>query len=389
MITIESFTDIEDLKFQIASNPDVINAYAQFANLLGYGWCGGTATNEVGKDFNVIKDTDVEGQSSYSAIANYRASDPFGNTGTHYWADKRLKMNFSRFKILIDPAKMNFEPPLITNYQPKAIETYVAANKTNTDANVSLAFSSDVTDTKSHSVSTNVTAGVELSLEAEADVPEVAKFKTGVKYSFSIAKGWTDGEDHSTGKSVTPTFSNTLPKGTQAVLSVIAATTKSESKYAMGATVQFDVTFNNFLRATFNAFRVGTILATDRPFYPYKLGLKSASNDMSSAEFAQNIYNHRNIPNSSEWDFNAIEKQYPGALNNIMAMIQTPVEVVLKGKFTDIMGDNIHIEMDMPTPIPGFNSNTADSPGSPVTLHKEDKSNSNSSNSVYSNVKLI
>jgi Aerolysin toxin len=58
MSIIPEFSSPEELMRKAATDPATVQNLASFAHVLGFGWCGGTRSQQVGEDFDVIMERD-------------------------------------------------------------------------------------------------------------------------------------------------------------------------------------------------------------------------------------------------------------------------------------------------------------------------------------------
>jgi hypothetical protein len=117
--TMYSFNSEEDLIAKIISDESFVSDHAQLADLLGFGWCGGTASRYVGDDFKFTR----LGDGKYSLKANYRSNDPYASG---YQSNQRLEMIFDNVKLYIDGDTLNFGKSKITKLEPiSSFSSYV------------------------------------------------------------------------------------------------------------------------------------------------------------------------------------------------------------------------------------------------------------------------
>jgi len=347
MPKITGFKDVNDLKYKIADNQTVKNKLAYFAHILGYGWCGGTQTDKVGYGFDVIyignqpEDRDL-GKGDYLVEAHYDKDDPYSDG---YWADKRLKMVLSNFRVKFDPEKMNYKmPPEITDLKPLTVSQYWAKNDGDSEDTASKSFDYELTETKTHSTSFKFTEGFKLSEEWSAGVPLFGGEKTTVEFSFTAEQGWTNSESSSVVTKDSESYTGKLPPHSKRLIELVALRQEGSLDYNANVKIEFNVKFYNFLRWSGNA---RNDHPEDRPFYLVTFG-----NDSKSAfEDIVDKYDHRNISGYSKWDWNWIEENFKSTLDNVINFFRNdPVTAEIPGQFSSIRGTNVEIKAHAPEP---------------------------------------
>jgi hypothetical protein len=91
---MSSFTGAEHLKYKVASSSTILRNLACLADMLGFAGAGGAQSRYIGGRFDVTRSAD----GTYAMQARYNASDPYASG---YWADKRLGITLSNFRVTI------------------------------------------------------------------------------------------------------------------------------------------------------------------------------------------------------------------------------------------------------------------------------------------------
>lgn len=336
MLNIEHYKDEEDLRFKVASHPIVIERLALLAHILGFGWCNGTRSQYVGGDFDVSKSG-----SSYILQARYHRDDPFADG---YWSNRRLRITLSNFVVLIDPLKLSFGKPFITDLQPSTLSTILAENPSKNEAQITKTTSVQLAKTISHSTSVSFTEGLKLSAMQKVSIP-FAESRISEEFSFSSTQGWSDSESTTTSNTESDSCTVKVPPHSKVHIRVIAERTKSEVNYTGEAFVEFDVAFEGFLRYSGNARKDHP---TGRPIVKVQFG----NEKKHGLEDIIDKYEHRHIPDYSEWDWNWIETNFPGNVGMIVQFLKGGIGTRLSGKFKKVAGTNVHFDIGEPEPLP-------------------------------------
>lgn len=188
----------------VFKDPQFIKGWAEIANYLGIGWCGGTASNVVGGDFTVEKVTTLEEAAKYQndfdgfqnvpfyvIKANYNKDDPYASG---YRANERLKMFISDADILFDPDTLEFGPALHSKLEPLAVVSKIIRNNSLSEITSPVAVEySDATSTSlTHSANVGIKLGVKHATVVKAspvgvgaDVSNEVNFEISAGYNFS------------------------------------------------------------------------------------------------------------------------------------------------------------------------------------------------------------
>lgn len=337
MLNIEHYKDEEDLRYKVASHPIVIEKLALLAHVLGFGWCGGTRSQHIGGDFDVSKSG-----TSYILQARYNKNDPFSDG---YWADRRLKITLSKFIVLIDPSKLSFAKPYITEMEPSTLSTSVATNFSHeTAANTTCTASYQLAKTVTHSTNFSFTEGVKISAKQKVSIP-FAESEISEEFSFSSTQGWTNSESTTESETLAKSCNVEVPRRSKVHVAVIVERTKSEVNYTGEALVEFDVAFEGFLRWSGNGRKDHP---TNRPTMKAQFG----SEEKHGLEDIIDQYEHRHIPGYSDWDWDWIEKNFPGSMKMIVEFLKGGIGTRISGKFKKVAGIDVHFNIGEAEPLP-------------------------------------
>jgi hypothetical protein len=320
-------TDVENLKYKVASNPTVIKRLAYFANMLGFGLCGGTQSQYLGENFDVSRNAD----GSYSMQAHYNKNDPYAGG---YWADKRLKITLSNFRITIDPATFKYGKPAISSLTPIALDTGLATNPNSTESTITVALNSSHTDSYAHETNVSFTQGIKVGIKNKAKVPLFGESEVTTEFSFSATEGWKNTSTTTNVVGTTWTYSAKVPARSKKLITLVGSRSKSDISYSAVARITFDVSFYGFLRWSGNA---RSDHPTNRPFVTAKFGTDSTS----GLDVILDQYDHAYIANYSGWDWDWIKAIGNSYIGSTMGFFRRGITVPLTGKFKGVVGTNV------------------------------------------------
>lgn len=320
-------TDVENLKYKVASDTIVIKRLAYFADALGFSWCGGTQSPYLGENFDVYRNAD----GSYSMQAHYNKNDPYS---AGYWANKRLKITLSNFRIGIDPATFKYGRPTITSLTPIALDTGFATNPNQTQSTITVALNSAHTDTFAHETNVSFTQGVKVTIKNKAKVPFFGESEVSTELSVSATEGWKNTTTTADVVGTTWTYSAPVPARSKKLITLVGARSKSDISYIAVAYVSFDVSFYGFLRWSGNARKDHP---TNRPFMTATFG----SSNLSGLEAILDQYDHSNIPGYSNWDWDFVKAVGNSHIGSTMGFFRRSITVPLSGKFSGVVGTNV------------------------------------------------
>lgn len=324
--SIGPVVDLENLKYKVANDPTVIKNLARWANMLGFAWCGGTQTPYVGNNFDVSRNSD----GSYAINAHYNSSDPYASG---YWADQRLKMTISNFRLSIDPATFAYGSPTMTSLDPIAIDSGTAINPNDTEASIAVALNSNHTDSYAHETNVSFTEGVKLTIKSKAEVPFFGSSEVDTEFSFSATEGWKNTSTTTDVVGTTWTYTSKVPAHSKKLIQLMGLRTKSNVSYTAVATITFDVSFYGFLANGGNA---RSDHPTNRPFMTATFN----SGDLSGIEAMLDLYDHSYVENLGNWDWHWIKANANSYLGSLVGFFRRGITVPLDGHFTGVVGTN-------------------------------------------------
>ncbi|WDV45000.1 aerolysin family beta-barrel pore-forming toxin [Clostridiaceae bacterium M8S5] len=331
-----TFTDEEDLKRNIINSPDFIKYHAYLAHYMGFGWCGGTASQYVGEDFSFRKDGN-----NYILQANYNKNDPHSGG---YWADKRLKMTISNVRFYIDTDSLTLGDEKVTTLDPVMLQSFKAVNKGDTEDTANVSFTYTKGQTVSNSFTYSFEEGIQVNSTAKIDVLFVSA-SLNYGWSFKAGQSWTNGTETASSTSVTTGYNTAVPAKSSRTVKLMSFKTKSDVPYTANIYMDYDITFSGFLRWGGNA---RSDHPTNRPFVNITFG----EGDKTAQEQIKDIYEHRDINGYSNWDWSWMENEF-GADNVkiVVSQICRPKGAHVDGKFTCIDGTHVEIVADDPIPL--------------------------------------
>lgn len=355
----------DDLKMRIARDPELIRRLADLADMIGFGWCGGTQYDWVGWGFDVVQETSQVSPSATAVPtgnvvikARFNPDDPYVRgpmEGT------RLSMTLSNFRVLIDPSTMTLAAPLVTSLEPATIGYTTAKNESDGEDTLAKAFAYQLQTAVTHTTSYSFTEGTKVSISAKTSVgsDDVVKVEitAGFEFNFSATQGWSDATQTTTGQTLTETYTAKIPAHTQRQISLVATVTSAEATYSATAVVAFDVTFSGFLRWAGNA---RSDHPQDRPLASLTFGTPT----MSAFEHIVDSYTRRADTTGATWDWTWIEAETGanGRLADAVDWFRNRIVVPLSGKFSGVGGTSAWITagpavaLDAPVAAPAVSS---------------------------------
>lgn len=336
---IPEFSSAEDLMRKVATDETVVRNLASFAHVLGFGWCGGTRSQNVGEDFDVILDRDT-----VIVKAHYDPKDPYADG---YMAHERLKMTFRNFRLDINTAEFRYAAPRITSRETLGLASVWARNASSVEDTVTQSFTFATTEAVTHSAGAKISssAGVKVSASGGASVPFVADGKVTAEASLVVTAEGTYGlsKSRSTTTTHTANYTGRLKPMTQRLLKLSVTKAEADVDYTSEGVVLYDVTLSGFLRAGGNALRTHP---TDRPMYECPLGGQAGALGWIRW-LAEN-----DQPNRSRWDLDWIRNQgWGGTLDAVLDFARQPTRARLTGSFKIAAGVDATIVGGQDTPI--------------------------------------
>ncbi len=312
------YKSYEDLKYKILSSDHFLKKWSNLAAMLGFSWPCGTAANEVGKDYSIVKEGD-----HYNITANYRAHDKYANT---HRANERLKMVVSDVKLVLDHDSIKIGEQSIENLEPKVIASTNSFNNTASKAMIRKGVNHD----------TNRIISVSTPHVVSNDIKIARPFKVeilGVDTDHTFAYNFSD--KYSLGAQIAEYESNVLnhsfemeaPAGSSVPADVHLYHTEAIAPYTAIARLEYKITLIGFLSRYGNGYQGNP---KDEPTISYTFG----TDTLSASEDLYDKYLHRNESGYSVWDFDAMLINERGErFKKIMSEAITPVGTKVSGEF--------------------------------------------------------
>jgi len=327
-------------RYNIASDPKMISNWANLANSLGYGWCGGTASQYVGNDFSVSA---VSGDSTkYSINANYRDSDPHKDG---YRSNERLKMTMSNFTVQIDPNTITYGSPVITSLNPIDVGTYYVVNSGSSPVVMTKGFNTQLTSSVTHTTTYSFTEGFSLKQKWNAGIPGLGAQETEFTFNFSATQGWSDASTTTNLTSETEQVQVQVPPKSKVPITLVAARTQSNVSYTATATYGYSIELNNFLAYTWNA-RVDH--PQDRPYQRFTFG----TDRLNAIEHLVDLYDHRGISGyNTKWDWQSALTRH-SELDALITSMKTDLPTIpFTGNFQNVYGSSVTYKVGDAIPL--------------------------------------
>ncbi|WP_202638492.1 aerolysin family beta-barrel pore-forming toxin [Bailinhaonella thermotolerans] len=350
---IRDVRDVEDMKFRVASDPGLIHALADLADLLGYGWCGGTHYGKVGRGFDVTRVTPtlvtpapegVGAEPYYLVQARYNKDDPYVQGPME---EDRLKIYLYGFRVLIDPSSLTYGKALLQDMEPTAISSYVPENHHGKDDSATIAFEYQLATTVTHTTSLTLTEGAKVTVGATWGAGALftkAEFSVGFEVSFAAEEGWSDSTATTHTDWLKHQYTTVLPAKSKRLVTLVASRTRAEVPYTAQAVVGFDVMFEGFLRWGGNA---RSDHPKDRPRHRAAFGTRR----FTGFQHIVDLYEHRHIAGYSEWDWAWAENAGKDRLDRILKFLRGNVLMPVSGKFAGVRGTSVSIVSAEPVPL--------------------------------------
>ncbi|MBF2029428.1 MAG: aerolysin family beta-barrel pore-forming toxin [Oscillatoriales cyanobacterium C42_A2020_001] len=233
--------NIGEVANQVANNQDVIRQLANFAHALGFAYAGGTSSQYVGDDFEILN-TGTSEKPSYTLKFRYNGADPYASG---YKADTRLSITLSNFQVSIDPTSFKYSTPRSNSITPERLDTATAINQTSTIGALTHNFSKSIAEALQNSTTYKFTQGIKTTLSLK--IPFTVDQKT--ELSFSAEQGWTDSRTTTKTVTVSRQYNGPVSARTEQKVDMIALQTSSSVDYTATAKVSFDISYSGFLRA--------------------------------------------------------------------------------------------------------------------------------------------
>ncbi|HVJ94458.1 MAG TPA: aerolysin family beta-barrel pore-forming toxin [Labilithrix sp.] len=332
-INLVGDVDAENLKTKIASNPILLKNLAKLGDMLGFGSCGQERSPYVTNLFDlpstiqhIAKDYTVSRSSgdSYVMVAG-------SNSGCKAPVDQRFTIRLKNFRFVVDPETFVFEPKPSTNLAPIVVAETLAVNGSNTASNVTVSLTDEHTEELSHTTETSITAGIEVSVSGKAGVPFLAEGSVTTTVSFSAGFGWSNTTTTTDVTGVTVQFTARVPAKRKKVIQMLASRTQFNVDYQGFGDVKFDIELTGVLRSTGNGLK-------DHPVGGSKRTVKFGNGSLSGFEHIVDAYDHANIPNFSDFDWDWISAFGGKHLPETIRTLREDIRIPLRGSFRSVKG---------------------------------------------------
>ncbi|MBU6951341.1 aerolysin family beta-barrel pore-forming toxin [Hahella sp. HN01] len=328
--------DLASLKDTIVRDPDFYVPLAYLSHYLGYGWCGGTASQNVGEDFSITRNGDEQ----YTLQANYNSSDPYTDG---YWADKRLKMSLSGLKFYTNPGSLKLGDPQVYDREPLKTITAVVYNRGNTEDTAVATLQYDETKSWSKQEDYSFSESISIKNTYKFDL-KIFGGSTEITAGFTANQGWSESNGNSETVTQSAQYRALMPANSKRIITLTVFKQKADIPYESEMVLGYNVALENFLRWGGNA---RNDHPTDRPWENFTFG---GRNNLNGAEDILDQYAHRGIQNYGQWDWNWMLNQYGAdsvkwAVGNIS---KRRFIAPLTGKFTTVDGSQFNIDASAP-----------------------------------------
>lgn len=240
---------LEDVAYEISKDPFFVEKWSYVAHHLGYGWCAGTGSEYVGKDFSSRRISPL----TYKTSANFNPDHP--KPDSHPLWDTRLNMTFSDFNFHIPHNKIRFSEPEIRLLEPQYSGTLEAINYSNEETTANFNITSTLTNSVTHTTSHNLKHGYNLKQKWTAGIPGLGAAETEMQITFEATHGWSDATMDLNTISSNSTSTITLAPRTRKSINLYMMKTQNKVSYHAYALYEYHVTLNGFLRYNWNARR--------------------------------------------------------------------------------------------------------------------------------------
>lgn len=338
--------DAASLKHSIVSDSAFHKPLAYLAHFLGYGWCGGTGSQYVGEDFSVYRDN----SSQYTLQARYNSNDPYADG---YRANERLKMQVKNIRFVTNPADLELGEPQVYDRVPIKTVTYEIRNEGDTTDTKVATLTYDETESwsKEENYSFSETIGITNTYEFDLGV---MGGKTEINAEFSATQGWSETNGETNTVSQSAQYRAEMPPRTKREITITFFKQTADIPYTSQMYMDYDVTFENFLRWSGNA-RVDH--PTNRPWEVYTFGER---NGFNAAEDTLDQYLHRDINGYSQWDWDWMINEFgAGSIQWTLGNVsKRKYGAPMNGKFTAVDASQYNITAGPAVPLDSTSQKT-------------------------------
>ncbi|WP_280520975.1 aerolysin family beta-barrel pore-forming toxin [Shewanella salipaludis] len=334
--------DLDSLKNNVINDPSFIGSLFYLGHHLGYAWAGGTASQYVGQDIAVKRESATE----YSLNARYNSNDPYAGG---YWSSERLKVNLKNIHFVTNPQDLTLGTPQI--YEREALYTvpFVVYNWGDSEDTglATLNYNRTTSWAKTDNFSFSEKIGV--TNKYEVGIPGLGGASSEISAEFSASQGWSETNGDSTSISAQAQYNATMPPRSKRYVSITLFKQKADIPYSSNMFMMYDVKYENFLRWGGNAH---IDHPTDRPNFPYTFGGANANN-LNGPESIIDQYLHQDIYGYGVWDWPAAvtsstnKSWFEWHLANLARKHGAPIS----GKFTTIDSSQFYIDAGAALPL--------------------------------------
>jgi len=322
---IFSFTDDEDLMAKIINSDQFISDHAGLADLLGFGWCGGTRSQYVGEDFEFKK----LGDGKYSLKARYNSNDTYADG---YMADTRLEMIIDNVSFYVDGDTLEFGEHKLSDLKPvKVYDSYVTNESEYPVIKYPrLTYTTDSSWSRTDDVSFG--QSLEIKNKYKFDIGIMGN-ETEITAKLDFGQGWSDTKSGSETLTAEERLQVTVAPYSKNKVEMVMLKDKVDLPYTSNIYMDYDITYKGFLRWGGNALNLHP---DNRPMKEMTFGEGS----LSAAEDIYDQYIHRDINGYSEWDWEWIYDQGKGdrLVRKLSSIVNRPRGGINTGIFECISG---------------------------------------------------
>lgn len=334
-----------------------IKPVSYLAHYLGYAWVGGDHSTFIGEDMDVNRDGDdwiIRGNNS-GECSGYRC-------------DEKSSIRVGGFEYTLDPG--SFSHGEVTQSDRVLVDTIVAwaTNRTDTpqpgyDVTLTYTSLSNWSKTNTYGLSEKV------STKNKFKWPLVGE--TEVSIEIDANQSWASQNGGSVSTELSQSVRPLVPPHSRVPVKIQLYKASISYPYEFKANINYDITFNGFLRWAGNAWYTHP---QDRPNLNYTFKIGPFKSEETSLRYQ---WDKRYLTDNMKWwDWNwAIDNNGLDSMKDILSKVLRPIRANITGNFTaesQYAGD---IEIGTPEPLSGNernrSSNEASASDKGVTLDVE------------------
>ena len=334
--------DLDSLKNDAINDPSFISSLFSLGHHLGYAWAGGTASQYVGEDIEVRRESSNE----YSLRARYNGNDPYASG---YRANERLKVNLQNIHFVTNPQSLKLGSPQV--YDREAIYTapVVIYNWGDTEDTGVATLNYDYTTSWAKTDNFSFSEKIGVTNKYEVGIPGIGGASSEISAEFSASQGWSETDGKSATISSQAQYRAIMPPRSKRYISITLFKQKADVPYTSSLYMMYDIKYENFLKWGGNAH---INHPTNRPNFPYTFGGANANN-LNGPEALVDQYLHQDINGYGVWDWPAAinsaqsKSGFEWQLANIVRQHGAPIN----GKFTAIDSSQFNIDASESYPL--------------------------------------